>query len=520
MSSIISLKTEDEELEVQYDVITAIDINESITAEKVRIIEQLSSIEQCIAKNQQIIDNINNEIDKLTNHADSFDYTIAVASGILSGLIDSFFVGEFSLDNATQWGKQKVDSFVKHIAKWNGYSGDSLSGAISFLEDKFPIPADKATNIFGGGLYHHLRDFSHFPNAIGLIFSLLTQFTEKVYGTDKLGAFIIKDVPNKELIGKTFSSKISIGFVNWFFHMVSDMAGSSSSYAKGKYGTGLPGPVVSLLKVLSSLPFFSHKENTNKFCIWVSRLFNGTLLSERDEKGKLIPDSLIKFDLRAEIGVLHELGKQALPVIINECLVRITYFIRRLTIEFKTKEISSFEDFVHIIDWNKTLPFKNRTIVRMITIASGTFVAIDAADAAIRASLKSGGEPTIFFANMVLRVNFVGVGRFAVAIGTDTYMGYKHERLRDERLYRMSEHVLLGTAKIYYKQADMWIAAKEANEAVNQMKLTALESLEFLRKSLLEIGVDLNKIASNKESIEQNNPGLLTNISDILIYGK
>lgn len=90
MSSIISLKTEDEELEVQYDVITAIDINESITAEKVRIIGQLSSIEQCIAKNQQIIDNINNEIDKLTNHADSFDYTIAVASGILSGLIDSF----------------------------------------------------------------------------------------------------------------------------------------------------------------------------------------------------------------------------------------------------------------------------------------------------------------------------------------------------------------------------------------------------------------------------------------------
>ena len=42
MSSIISLKTEDEELEVQYDVITAIDINESITAEKVRIIGQLS----------------------------------------------------------------------------------------------------------------------------------------------------------------------------------------------------------------------------------------------------------------------------------------------------------------------------------------------------------------------------------------------------------------------------------------------------------------------------------------------
>lgn len=156
----------------------------------------------------------------------------------------------------------------------------------------------------------------------------------------------------------------------------------------------------------------------------------------------------------------------------------------------------------------------------MMTIASGTFVAVDAADAAIRASLKSGGEPATFFANMVLRVNFVGVGRFAIAIGSDTYMGYKRERLRDERLYRMSEHIFLGTAKIYYKQADMWIAAKEANEAVNQMKQTALSSLEFLRNSLLEIGIDLNKIASNYKEIEQNNPGLLTNISQILLYGK
>ena len=59
----------------------------------------------------------------------------------------------------------------------------------------------------------------------------------------------------------------------------------------------------------------------------------------------------------------------------------------------------------------------------MLTIATGTFTAIDLADAAIRSAIKSGGEPMTFLKNFVLLVNFVGVGRFAIAIGQDTLMG-------------------------------------------------------------------------------------------------
>ena len=296
-------------------------------------------VEECLSRNQKTIDELNDNINKLTSHTDGIDNIIAVASGIISGLIDSFFVGEFSLDEGTKWGKEKVDSFVQNVAKRQGYNGDSLSGAVKFLEDKFPIPADSATAIFGGGTQHHLRDFSHHPTPLGLLFSMLTQFTGKVYGTNTLGAFIIEDVPSTDLIGKDFTSKLAIGFTHWIFHMVSDIAGSSSSIAYGKYGTGLPGPFMSLLKEISSLPFFSHQENNNKFCVLISKLFNGTLLSKRGEDGKIIPDSVIKFDLRAEIGVLYEFGKQAIPLIINECVVRISYFVRRLVIEFKSKEI-------------------------------------------------------------------------------------------------------------------------------------------------------------------------------------
>ena len=56
-----------------------------------------------------------------------------------------------------------------------------------------------------------------------------------------------------------------------------------------------------------------------------------TLMMQRDENGQIIKESVIKFDLRGELGVAVELCKQAVPVIANECMVRVFYFIRHLT---------------------------------------------------------------------------------------------------------------------------------------------------------------------------------------------
>ena len=98
---------------------------------------------------------------------------------------------------------------------------------MKFLEKKFPIPSDRNTPDFGGGLQHHLRDFAHHPTIVGLIFSLLTQFTYKSYGTDIIGGFIVVDVPEagKAFIGDDIPTKIIYGTVTWFFHLVSDVAG-------------------------------------------------------------------------------------------------------------------------------------------------------------------------------------------------------------------------------------------------------------------------------------------------------
>ena len=390
---------------------------------------------------------VNQELERYTNHADKADYALAVASGVLSGLVDSLFVGDFSLNYANQWGNQQAENLVLNVAKYQGYSGTEPAQAIKYLENKFPIAADKATAAFGGGLQHHLRDFSHHPTPVGLVCSILTQFTGNVYGTDVSGKF--KAVQLAEdglaLVGKSIPEKITFGVVNWFFHMVSDVAGSSGSVMKGSFGTGLPGPLVSLLKEFSAAPLFK-KQNAKgykEFSVYISKLFNGTLLGERNANGDLIP---LKFDLRTETGVAAQIGQQTIPVIINECFVRVFYSLRRLLGELSREDIQSWGE-LDKINWNGIIPFRNRTVDRMLTIASMTFTVADTADAAVHAAIESGGNWVLFSGRFVARFNYVGAGRAALSI----VRGVSNEKKEAQLIH---EKMILSEAKaaLFLKQ--------------------------------------------------------------------
>lgn len=409
-----------EELTVKYDV--SIPASEYLLEYKSGDANLPAPLNQ---SSETIIDIIEDSWDKNINKADKIDYLLAIASGTIAAAVDIFYTGEFSLEEAERWGKDKTNDFVKFVAKINGYKGDNLSNAIKFMEKKYPLAADKNTPTFGGGLQHHLRDFTHHYSIGGLMCSLFTQFTKKIVGTDINGNLIIENVKDVSLIGKNTAEKILYGTVYWFFHMVSDMAGSNATAGNG---TGIPGPIGSLIKELSVLPLFRDKKiNDTDFHKWVSKLFNGTLLGKRDESGKIIKP--IKFDLRAEIGILHEIGKQGVPVLINEVVVRSFYFIRRLSNELKREEIKSLNDFKKT-NVEKILPFDNRTIKRMVTVSAGTLVALDTADAAVRAGLKNRMNP-YFFVDFAVRINVVGVGHFILACKADS--GFIIEDIREAR---------------------------------------------------------------------------------------
>ena len=533
MNAIVNLKSVNEDkFEVEYEAIPFDEIVQATEERKKAIIQGLEDIDDALDDLNDHLDILNTEIDRLTNHSDGIDYIVAVGSGIIAGIIDILFVEDFSLEKANEWGGKRTNDFVIKVAQQQGYQGNELYGAVKYLEEKYPIAADKVTNSFGGGLQHHLRDFSHHPTPIGLVFSLLTQFTHKVYGTDVSGRFMMVELRGTELIlvGKNFPEKITFGMINWFFHMISDMAGSSGSILLGKTGTGLPGPIVSLLKEVSVLPIFKsmNDQGYKEFSVWISKLFNGTLFGERDENGKLLKP--IKFDLRTEIGIAHQLQQQAIPVIVNECIVRGFYFIRRLLKELKTNEIHNVKDLRNV-NWKNTLPFKNRTIIRMLTISSGTMATIDFAGAAMESVVKSGGITNpAFLHNMIINVNFVGIGRFAIAVSSDMVMGIKKKKVKKEYSKMVSQVISLSRAKLYYRnaevvceyielyaqeeemfraEANLWLEVQKTEQSMRQLYEQIEMVGRYYLKAISVMNDSFNEIERVLPRVEEKNPGLI-----------
>jgi len=386
---------------------------------------------------------LNSQIDLLSSKADKLDYIIAVASGITCSMMDILWVGDFDLAHGRDIASDKVDSFVKKTAEMvEGKNFEDVQSAVRALEKRYPIPSDGNTQELGGGLQHHFRDFAHHPTIVGLAFSLLTQFTERSYGTDVNGLFRRFEIPDKSMqfIGNSIPDKILKGTIIWFFHLVSDMAGSSNT-AGSTGGTGIPGPILSLAKEISAIPIFNNiKDNDDmSLSLFLSKLFNGTLLAQHDENGKIIKASAIRFDLRGELGVAEELGKQAIPVVANECFLRTFYFIRRLALAMRENHIRNIAD-MKSIDWNYVKPINNPTIARMITVSTGVFTAVDIGEA-------------IATQKYWVSINYAGIGRFAVAIGSDVSWGLKARNVKKVRdMYENIRRQTFGKADAYMRE--------------------------------------------------------------------
>ena len=467
--------------EVKYEIINIESFEDNEIKKYIK--NQIENIDREVDINNSTLQEYRDEIKRFTNQADALDYTVAVGSGILAGIVDSFFVGSFSLAEGKAWSNHKINDFVMDVAKKKGYKGDRLKGAIKYLEDEFKIPSDNiwsGKNININSKSHHLDDLAHHPTLVGLIASIITQFTEKAYFQNRFGKNFGLDITEKGLIGNTVYEKILAGTTNWFYHLVSDMSGSNKTAG---VGMGIPGPLLSLAKEFSMLPGIN-KTNLPKLLDKAFREY--------------------KFDLRSELAVFHQLGKQTIPVILNEVLVRVFYFFSRLIKEYKEKE--NFKD----IEWKNVLPYKNRTLTRMLTISSGTFLAFDLLDAGIR----SGGNWGAF----VLRVNFVNVGRFTISCYNEYKMEREKEKIEKDILDLYNQQLSLNNIELSYNIVGMWISTKEAVEKIEELSNNIQNSIPYIEDSNRKRKENLNKIGDNIDIIkkEKKNEKLLKNIKNIL----
>lgn len=309
---------------------------------------------------------------------DRLDYALACACGIISGLIDILLVKTPHEGIIGETTDQMFDKAVIALAgkKKNGEER-SIASAIAFFENKAKVTYDQAktqeiTKHLADGFTdtikhlstqnHHAKSLSHYPDIFGLISSICNQFTNTstFLDTGKGRITIINGSDSTlELQGNTLPAKIFSGFVNWLFHCISDVAGSSGNRGPGAGpGTGLPIPFTE---------FF-------QFCNF------GKLKNEKGQN-QTIATVMVKvyeegYDLRHGVST-------SVPVLVNDLLLRAVFVIK--------------QHFYEDVSWTDLLRKKNEDkLQRMISVGTGALCLLDLSEAAI----TSWGNWVVFFSHL------------------------------------------------------------------------------------------------------------------------
>lgn len=316
---------------------------------------------------------------------DKYDYMIATFCGGIAGLVDVFFVGD-PLSSMLGKNVDKVaDGFVKKTAQFfwkNDQRGtgkskkmpESLEQCISYLEQAFPVNYDaryaKDLDVEDGvleGMWagnHHLLSLAHSPDPIGLIFSIINQFMGYASFVDK--GKIIHVIPQKTskaipyMQGTNFISMLFCGFLNWVGHLISDLAGSSNTRRVGKMGRGAGIPI----------PFYE------LFLMCDFGNFDGETLAETMV-------SVFEEGYDARFGIT-----MAIPVIMNELMIKVIWMIRQKFMRGKT--------------WKESIPTKKHADLRiMLIVGNGTLCLIDGTEAAVQGIVQGSVVKFICHLNLI-----------------------------------------------------------------------------------------------------------------------
>lgn len=337
---------------------------------------------------------------------DKYDYMIAAFCGLSAGIIDALFVGTPTHGKLGQMTDKAADDMVQRIAGvlWSGdgrsfadgkpkKAPDTLEKAISYLEQSFPVNYDAryGQDLLDGRSIssmspknHHLMSLAHSPDIVGLLFSILDQFTGKASFINH-GKIIrllpVKDARNNKVMymqGSNFESKIFCGICNWLGHLASDLCGSSSTRRSGKTGRGAGLP----------MPFY------DLFLIMDFGNFDGN--SFADIAIKVFEDG---YDLRYGAAM-------SLPVLIEELSIKVIWALKRHYYDKK--------------EWKDCVPSSKHADLRMmLLIGNAALCLVDGLEAAIGAGM-SGGNPIVF----VLHLNLVAWTRLIMLVFRELRIRY------------------------------------------------------------------------------------------------
>lgn len=370
---------------------------------------------------------------------DKYDYLFATSCGLIAGFVDAMFVGTIKtgkeasglqkgIDNSfdklvtkvgknqkiadlekkkmkakTPEAKEKLERMIGDLKKdIKGYDkeGNPLKwgkkDSIKTLESNHRVSYDAGTHKAVGGMTldnHHLRSLAHDPGLIGLIFGVYNQLsgTSSFMGNGGKYISVAAENLNNELSGNLVQ-KIVQAVNNWFFHCLSDIAGSSSSTGRG---SGLPVPGWAALQKLQVGNFNLNNKQQNMNIAEIS-------------------DWMFKngYDLRAFTA-------QSIPVVIYEVLLRCYWFCKQHFYYGKTLQ--------------ESLPIaNNRELARLLLFSSTSFTAVDVIHATIKAQ---PGNPA-FLATFIMTINIPGL----IDFGFRSVQNIRNEVMHRQHVQRLLDN--------------------------------------------------------------------------------
>lgn len=459
-----------------------------------------------MSKNQLILDKRAKEIEWSKDKCDKYDYMISVFCGFTAGIIDVLFVGAPGKSKLGMLTDKGADEMVKKIANmlWNGDGRSNLSGkprtapdtlekSIAYLEQAFPVNYDAryAPDLLNanGALSsmtpknHHLLSLAHSPDIIGLLFSILDQFTGAasfISHGKLIRLYPMKDARNNKVTymqGTNFESKIFCGICNWLGHLASDLCGSSSTRRIGKTGRGAGLPI----------PFYE------LFLLMDFGNFDGNSFAELAIK--VFEDG---YDFRYGAAM-------SIPVLITELSIKLLWSFKR---HFYLKK-----------SWKECIPTEKHADLRMMLIVGdATLCIIDGVDAGIR-TVVSGANPITFMLHMnliawsrlillvfrELRIRYGGVidqavNQYLSEFGLNDRYALKqyYDKMKelDQRLERLLKNYILEVEKEYEK------FITSANKSLNPAYGTSLERRTASVKFAEEQGVVNERIFRNNRELK------------------
>ena len=460
-----------------YDL--AINNNEFSFTSSVR--SALEATETEIADIEETIDSVK----KLKPDCDKLDYVLAACSGVLCGLMDVFLLGKpgnSPLGNATdKWFEERTKDFAK-LCGWNSEKNPTLSSATGYLERHFKVPYDQRGAGDAGSVIfdlnpsnHHFKSLGHNPTILGLFFSVLDQFNNESYFVSNGELISLTEADGEfHLRGNNVQSKLFCGFVNWFGHLISDMSGASGSTGRGM---GIPSPLWAWVNDVIAIRRSLHIETAD---------FDRTITNFAVQ---IYKDG---FDARFQAA-------QSIPVLLNETVVRLIYSVRRLIRFFSD---TSSQDRSIKDAWKACSPFSNPSVNRMLTVAHGVFCIIDIGDAGITAFVSGAGSFNAreFF----LRVNLIGVGRFAFSLYGETKAGLLLHNAKFEAEYSRRKRAIIedyidGLKKLAVVYEDKQLTALTIDLQKSDMYLQVFEKSVRLAE---QRGAPEDKILKTKSDID------------------